>query len=67
MTNDIKVELITDYLQQNKLTKTAFCKQCKISLGTLNKILKNQKNVFITSIVKIARKINTELKDMFEK
>ena len=34
----IKTELIEKYLQDNKLSKTKFCKKCKISPSTLKKL-----------------------------
>ena len=37
----INSKLIVDYLQENKISKTDLAKICKISIETLNQILKN--------------------------
>ena len=55
----IKVELITNYLKQNKLSKTEFCRRVGISVGVLNKILSNNINFRIDAIWKIAKVIKT--------
>ena len=39
MKNTIKTEIIEKYMNENKLSKTKFCKMCKISPSTLNKIM----------------------------
>ena len=52
----VRTELITDYMEENKLSKNAFCKLCGVSVGTLNKILSNDcGRVRITAIIKINR------------
>lgn len=64
---EIKAELITVFMKTNKLTKTAFCKLCKISLSTLNSILANTENLKITALFKIARVINLQIYELFSK
>lgn len=38
MKNTIKTELIESFIKDNNLSKSKFCKMCKISQSTLNKI-----------------------------
>lgn len=61
----IKTELINNYLIENKLSKTAFCKLCKISVSTLNKILANDNNIGTIALFKIARMLNIRICDLF--
>ena len=62
----IKVELITDYMQEHNLSKSAFCHKCKISIGTLNKILLNNNvgHMKIKPYMKIALIINIKLSEL---
>ena len=62
----IKIELIENYIKKNKLNKKAFCKACKISLSTLNKILKNNFNFDATALFKIGKLINVQVCEMFD-
>ena len=39
MKNTIKTELIENFIKDNNLSKSKFCKMCKISQSTLNKIM----------------------------
>jgi len=57
----IKTELITEYIKNHNMGKNAFCKLCKISVGTLNKILSNSTNIRILALFKIARVLNMEI------
>ena len=56
--NLIKIEIIKDYIGQNKLSKTKFAEMCKLSVNTLNKILNNQTNVYVIALFKIAKVLN---------
>ena len=50
----INYQLILDYIKNNKLSKSDFCKVCKISIGTLNNILiNNVQNMRYTTIRKL--------------
>ena len=51
----IDVELILDFMQKNRLSKTAFAKTCGISTALLTKILSGYCNIGITKVVKIAK------------
>ena len=65
MKNTIKIEIIKNYLLKNKISKTKFCKMCKISPSTLNKILANDDNFEIIALFKIAKVIKVEVYQMF--
>ena len=56
----IRVELITNYLKRNKMSKAEFCRRVGISIGVLNKILTHNLNFRIDAILKIAKEIKTD-------
>ena len=65
MEQKINVEIITDYISANRLTKKEFCEKCKIGISTLYSIFK-QKNVDVLSLFKIAKAINVPLYRFFK-
>ena len=65
MKNTIKTEIIEKFMLENKISKTKFCKMCKISPNTLNKIIANDFNFEIIALFKIARVIKIEVYQMF--
>lgn len=65
MKNKINVDMIKNYLTENKLSNTAFCKVCKISPSTLNKIISNKDNFRIIALLKIARVIKVQVHQLF--
>ncbi len=65
MKNTIKTDIIEKYMNENKLSKTKFCKICKISPITLNKIMTNDDNFGIIALFKIARVIKVHVYQMF--
>ena len=66
MGNLIKTEIFENYMKKNNLSKTAFCKLCKISPSVLKKIMNNQNNFYIIALFRIARVIKMEVYQMFE-
>lgn len=60
----VKTELINNYINENNLSKTAFCKLCKISLTTLNNILANKGNIRILAIFKISRAMKIKISEL---
>lgn len=62
--NSINSQKVYDYMKANHLTRNEFCKQCGISINTFYAVLK-QKNVRLTSIVKIARTMNVRIHELF--
>ncbi len=65
MNNTIKVEIIKKFMMENKISKRKFCKMCKISFSTLNKIMSKDDNFRITTLFKIARVIKIQVYQMF--
>ena len=63
--NDFNVKLIEDFMKENNLSKTKFCKLCKVSPSVLNKILKNKDNFYPIALCRIAKFINVPLHKMF--
>ena len=64
MKNDIKIDLINNYLKERNLSKTQFCKLCKISYSTLTNIL-NGDNFRLIALFKIAKILNIEVYQIF--
>lgn len=65
MGNTIKTELITNFIKENNLSKAAFCKLCKISTGTLNRVLADNNALRISALFKIAKAIKIKLHELF--
>lgn len=65
MKNTIKTELIENFIKDNNLSKSKFCKMCKISQSTLNKIMTNSENFRIIALFKIARVLKIQVYQMF--
>lgn len=65
MKNTIKTELIENFIKENNLSKSKFCKKCKISQSTLNKIMTNSENFRIIALFKIARVLKIQVFEMF--
>ena len=65
MKNTIKTELIENFIKDNNLSKSKFCKMCKISQSTLNKIMTNNENFRIIALFKIARFLKIQVFEMF--
>ena len=60
----VKTELIEQYLKENNISKTKFCKMCKISPSTLTKIMNNQ-NVRMTAIFRVTRAMGIYIHQIF--
>lgn len=65
MSNQINTELIKNYLKENKLSPSAFCKMCKIDYMCYKKIMDGKNNFRIGAIFKISRQLNLYLHQMF--
>ncbi|MGN0960988.1 MAG: helix-turn-helix domain-containing protein [Christensenellales bacterium] len=61
----INIKLIENFIKENHLTKSKFCKMCKIGLSTLNKILANSENFRIVALFKIAKVLNIYIYQLF--
>lgn len=60
----INVKIIFDYIKNNKMTKTEFCKKCKTSVSTFNRIVA-EKNAKLISLYRIAKTINIHICKLF--
>ena len=67
MKNIIKIELIENYIHTHNLTKKIFCVQCKIRIEELEKILTNNLDINILSLFKVAKILNIQLYELFNK
>ncbi len=65
MDNAIKTEIIENFLIEKKLSRSKFCKICKISPATLQKIMANKYNFRITALFRIARVMGIEFCEIF--
>ena len=65
MKDTIKIVIIEKFMLENNISKTNFCKMCKISNSTLNKIMTNDLNFEIVALFKIARVIKIQVYQMF--
>ena len=65
MKNTIKTVLIENFIKDNNLSKSKFCKMCKISQSTLDKIMTNSENFRIIALFKIARVLKIQVYQMF--
>ena len=65
MKNMVNTELIKDYIRTHNLSKTKFCKLCKIHPTTLKNILEN-KNFVIKAIFKIANVLDVDICNLFQ-
>lgn len=53
MENIIKTEVILEFMEKNNLSPTAFCRLCKISKSSYDKIMNNDLRVKIRTVLKI--------------
>lgn len=64
MNQNLNTEKILNFIKENNLTKKVFCKKCKISPATLNKILENKTNFYLVALFKIARVMNVQISQL---
>ena len=60
----INTQLIENYIKQNKLSMSGFCKKCNIDLNTFYNIMLN-KNVMISSLYKVSQGMNIAFCEIF--
>lgn len=53
--------LIDKFIKKNNWSVTKFCKECKISLGVYKKIINQQLNFRLNSLIKIAKVMKIEI------
>ncbi len=61
----IDVQLIKNYLKNRGLTRTHFCKECKISIVDFNKILTESTNIKLVVLFKIAQLMGVPVLKLF--
>lgn len=64
MTKYINTQLIENYIKENNLSMSRFCKKCDINLETFYKIMLN-KNVMISSLYKVSQGMNIAFSEIF--
>ncbi len=57
------IKLLEAYLKKNKLTKTAFCKKCRISMGTLCRFYKQSGKIRLSTLFKVIWTMKVSAKD----
>ena len=57
-------KLILDYMQENNLSKTKFCKLSGIAVSALNKLLNNDLKVHSIALVKLALFLNVSTTEL---
>ena len=62
----IKTEIIRTYIARNNLSKSSFCRQCKIGYNTLNKIFNDDERFRITVLLKISKALGIQIQELFE-
>ncbi|MBD5632098.1 MAG: helix-turn-helix transcriptional regulator [Clostridia bacterium] len=63
--NLINTKIIESYIRENNLTKTEFCRQCKISTSTYYRII-NGKDFQLIALFKIAKTMDLKPYQFFE-
>ncbi len=66
MENVVNVQKIKRYVEKNSLTKSSFCKLCKISVATLNRIY-GGKDFYLCALFKIAKAMGVRVCELFNK
>ncbi|MBQ3235231.1 MAG: hypothetical protein IJA97_03620 [Clostridia bacterium] len=64
MSIEFNSDLVINYLKKEKISKTKFCKDCKLSISTLNNMLAG-KNFGLISLAKISIKMKRNLCEFF--
>ena len=59
-----KYEEIIKYLKNNNLSKSAFCNLCKISMHTLNELLKGNAHINAFTCYRVSEVLNISLIDL---
>lgn len=62
----IKTEIFENFMKENNLSKSQFCKMCKISPSTFKKIMNNDLHFCTSALFKIEKTIKVKIFQMFE-
>ena len=63
----IDTEFLENYLKENSVSKTAFCKKYKIGAKTFEKILSGRTDFNLVTIFRIARALEIDFRMLFQK
>ena len=66
MEKEIKTELIVEFIERNGLTERQFCKMAKIRFSTYEKLIKQDYNIWVKEVFKIAKAMKVEITKLFE-
>ena len=61
------IDLIENYIKKHNLSKKEFCRLCGISCFVLQKIFKQQNNINIIALFKIAKVLGIKISEIFKK
>jgi len=61
MQSVINVQLIQEYIEKNSISKTEFCRRCKISYRVLQNIMSGQTKLRLIPVFKIANLLKVSL------
>lgn len=63
---EMQIQAMYDYMEKNRLTKRAFCKQCGIGTDTFNRMIDGSECKLLT-LLRVARAMGTSFHDFCEK
>lgn len=66
MDNLIKTELIEEFLKEKEWSKSEFCRQCKISYKTFQKIMSNDYNFDLRALFRVCRIMGVDIYKIFK-
>lgn len=59
------VKLIEDFMKENRITKTEFCKRCGLDLGTLDRVLLGHVNMRVQALIKLSEYMQVPIEKLF--
>ena len=61
MQSVINIQLIQEYIEKNSISKTEFCRRCKISYRVFQNIMSGQTKLRLISVFQIANLLKVSL------
>ncbi len=65
MGNNLNINLIINFMNENKLSKSKFCKLSRISYSVLKKMLNNDDNYRISELDKLSKILKVRICELF--
>lgn len=62
----IRTEIIEEYRTKNKLSKSAFCRICKIAFRTYGKIMNGNYNFDVRALLRISKVLKIPIHQLFK-